>query len=186
MRDQSNMEGFNQYFEHLLKKDGSEKRLFVSITRKLSQFHLARRHSVDDVLNEAYMRGLKYIQSGNQIQRYGAWINVTAFNIIREWKRAQQKETVFFEDSYAEEVNATESEEACDQHYKAVNQALSELPNYDRKLINLKVVEGLPWKKVRQALVKSGEPDASEATLRKRKERALKHLRQRYQEPPLQ
>lgn len=180
MEDRNCEVDFRQYFEHLLKKDSPDsRRLCAVVSTMLYRFHLRQRHTVGDVLSEVFVRGLNYVGSGKKINSHGGWVRVTAYNVVREWSRASKKETMFLEEAYVVETAMADPDET-DQQYRFAYQALGQLPDFERKLVDLKVMKGLSWREVRQALVESGEPDVIEATLRKRKERAVKHMRQCY------
>lgn len=176
-------EKFNLYFNGLLKRgDLNSQRLWAVIQKMLYQFHLQSTYSVGAILSEVYVRGIKFIESDGIIETPGGWIRVTSYNIVRELSRKQRKETRFLEERFLpEQADDNNVDGEVDGQYRLVRQALSSLSPYDRKLLTLKVLEGLPWQLVRSELIQAGEPAISEPALRKRKERAMQRLRKEYQ-----
>jgi DNA-directed RNA polymerase specialized sigma24 family protein len=63
---------------------------------------------------------------------------------------------------------------------QAVMTAYQSLSVNDQRIIQLRVVQGLSWHDVGQALCLMGEPQRSNPALRKRGQRALENLRRNY------
>jgi RNA polymerase sigma factor (sigma-70 family) len=159
--------------------------VFPFIKGKLKQFHLDN-FNVYDIINEVYIRGVKLIESGQPIRKPFAWIRGTAFNVIREISRNQTKwklvdySSVEYAVASEEAKNSLVSEDAINEYLKSLQMSVQELEPKDRQILELWKVKGLSWKEVAKNLDLNGEEVPSLPTLRKRGERALERLRQKY------
>jgi RNA polymerase sigma factor (sigma-70 family) len=159
--------------------------LSIFVRTRLRNFHLNQFYDLTDVLNEAYCRGVKLIESGESIRNTSAWIRSTAYNIIREWSR-EQKRTQPLESNLEFKVDvalakiAPVPENVIDEHLMVVQTALQQLSHRDKIILSLRFEEGLSWQEIGEQLQASGERPQKEATLRKRGERAIKNLRTMY------
>ncbi|NEQ86413.1 MAG: hypothetical protein F6K26_42020, partial [Moorea sp. SIO2I5] len=91
-------EKFESAVKHLFNKTSLETKeaksyaaLFNGIKSKIRQFNLPD-YQIYDVINETYVRGIKLLESGQEIKNPRAWIRGTSFNVIREMSRKQNKE----------------------------------------------------------------------------------------------
>ena len=78
---------------HLMLTSGSSEgcSMLAFIGRTLTQFRLNNSYNPSYILNDAYMRGIKFIESGGRIDNPLAWTRSTAYNIIRELSRELKK-----------------------------------------------------------------------------------------------
>ncbi|NEP36174.1 hypothetical protein [Moorena sp. SIO3B2] len=155
--------------------------LLNSIKSKLRQFNLPDDQSYD-VINETYLRGIKLLDSGQEIKNPGAWIRVTSLNVIREISRKQEKEQSWdsnlIERQIAPEAsNSFSSENYDDEDLRLLKLALKKLESKDYKIIVLREIQGLSWKEVVSNLASNGEV-VNETCARQQGSRALKRLRQ--------
>lgn len=175
---------FESEFLALLTPDSSNgKLIFAFIRVRLKQFRLDKAYTEAFVLNEVYLRAISSIQKGSIIRIPQAWIKSTAYNYIRELSRQHQK-LIFLEAHCLDDLdhelgqNLTKDEDdVFNTSLALIIKALGELAPEEQKLLKLKVVDGLAWKKI-QAL-----PDYRGCTLpslRKRKQRILKKLHRIY------
>jgi RNA polymerase sigma factor (sigma-70 family) len=179
---------FNVEIQSLLTPQNPRARSLHSfIKRTLKQFHLDGFYTEFDIFNQAYLRGVSLTRSGTAINNPKAWMRTTAYNVIREYHRRRRRYRTSAYDELAEadrarrEIEFTQVLEAdIELDIQAVASSLTELSPEDRQLIGLRVVEGLSWKEVSQRLVALGENQPSEASLRKRGQRALCRLRLLY------
>ncbi|WP_017298126.1 RNA polymerase sigma factor [Nodosilinea nodulosa] len=186
----SETQEFNRDVQFLLKPNNPHARsLLAFITRTIHQFGLQVYITEIDIFVEAYLRGVKYTQQNQEpIRQPKAWMRRTAYNIIRECKRDRLRYSAVAFDELMEqpsEESAGTALEAIDDgaianSINAVMQALDALSPGDRNLIQWKVVEGLTWQQVQARCVTEGEERVSQATLRKRGQRALERLRRAY------
>lgn len=149
------------------------------IKRTLAQFKL-KNACVEDLISEVYLRGLKLINSGEEIRNPGAWIRVTAYNVIREMHREKQKEQsnselVELKVSSQENENYQETEE----NFLKLKQLLKSLNDKDKQILELRFFQDLSWQEITDYLSSQGEVLTS-ATVRQRGSRALKRLRKAY------
>lgn len=172
-------ERFDADFKEFLNPKSSTGRLmFAFVGRELRAFRLSSLYRESYVLNEAYIRGRNTIQKGGTIRHSGAWLRGTAFRIIRELSREHQK-TVSLQESFLENQPVISTEEL-QSDLATLRMAFQLLPLEDQELLYQKIVEDVSWREIRETLRLRGYGDFSEATLRKRKERALIRLRKKY------
>ena len=173
---------FDTYFKRLLTRgDSNSQRLWMAVQKMLYRFHLQHSYSVSVIFSEVYARGIKFVESGGVIEVPGGWIRNTSYNVVREMSRAQKKNAVFLEDRLCPEENSETEDEALDLQHHLVMQAFDLLSPAERKLLTLRILEGLPWQLIHSMFNESADTNIKEATLRKRKERAIKNLKKHYQ-----
>lgn len=179
---------FNAEFQALLESGSSSAdSMLVFIKRRLDQFHLSNDYTSTWVLNEAYMRGIKLLETGTTIENPLAWVRSTAYNIIREQSREHRKFLPLQEGMVECQISHNQiTHEEIEEEFKKVTLAFEMLDKEDQEILRLKIIENLSWKEIRIHFISQGKNDLSEATLRKRKERALKCLRTKYHALELQ
>jgi len=186
----SETQQFNRDVQFLLKPNNPHARsLLAFIKRTIYQFELQVYITEIDIFVEAYLRGVRYTQQNQEhIRQPKAWMRRTAYNIIRECKRDRLRYSAAAFDELMDQgsdaddggSSGTVDDDAITTAIDGVLQALEALSPGDRNLIQWKVVEGLTWPQVQARLVKLGEERVSQATLRKRGQRALERLRRAY------
>lgn len=177
---------FNEEAKVLWEKDHKlqSNSIWISVRRKLQQFHLSNSYSESFILSEAYDRGIKTIEDGKEIPLPLAWIRLTAYNYICELSREQKKTSQIENHNEISDLGEENEEEEegllrrKKQSYKMIRQAFSSLPPIEQKIIQLKVIEGIPFKEIRLRLKEQGLADLKESAIRKRKQRALEYLRE--------
>ena len=158
--------------------------LVVAVARWLKQYRISGLFSPSYVINEAYLRGENSIRKkGQKISSYLAWLRRTCFNIIRELSRKEVKCLPLLiepaEECGTENVGDYDFDFNLDREMMRVKLAFQILEPEDQELLNLKIVDGLSWKEIRKEFSLRGM-NFTESALRKRKERALKKLRNNY------
>jgi DNA-directed RNA polymerase specialized sigma24 family protein len=158
----------------------SGRALFAFLRTQLRCFRLADYYSEHYILNEVYIRGQSKV---GEIRSLRPWIKGTSRLVIRELARKDTKLVHLNEEYLGEQP---QEEENWQEHFAALRQALLRLDEMDACLLNLKIVENLSWVEIREVMRVNRYGDVSEATWRKRKERALLRLRKFYHEimPP--
>ncbi|WP_293100768.1 RNA polymerase sigma factor [Moorena sp. SIOASIH] len=132
-------------------------------------------------MNETYLRGIKLLESGQEIKNPRAWIRKTSLNVIREMSRKQKKEQLWDSNLIEHQIAPEDSHSLCsenseDEDLRLLELALKKLDPKDSKLIVLREIEGLSWRQVVNHLASKGEY-ITEASARQRGKRALKRLR---------
>ena len=149
------------------------------IKRTLKQFKL-NNICVEDVISEVYLRGVKLINSGEEIRNPGAWIRVTSYNVIREMHRKKQKEQP---NSELVELKVspqeTEDNQEKEQNLLKLKKLLQTLNEKDKQILELRFFQDKSWQEVIEYLVSQGEI-VTNSTVRQRGSRALKRLRKAY------
>lgn len=170
--------------EDIMGKDNpSAYATLTAIERSLRQFHLNSRMEAAEILAEAYLRGKKFLQSGQTISNPHAWLKKTAFNVIRERSRQCRKHRVepYEEDKVLEDpitnlVDTQEIENDLADLRRAIKLLAKEDPE-GAKLLSLKIIQGLSWQEIHDILLQKNQEAANLATLRQRASRAKKRLR---------
>lgn len=181
------LQQFNTELTSLLDANNPQARsLLAFIRRSLWQYNLQDRISVIDIFVNAYLRGVEQLLSSSDktIQNPKAWMRSTTLNVIREQARKQQKECQLSVDVIDKSPQRLVDDSTIEVNLDAVVKAFYRLEHDDRKLLELKHLQGMSWKEVREKL---GKPGASLPALRKRGQRALEKLRGEYHEirPPV-
>jgi len=153
--------------------------IFASIRRVLRQFRLHKLYDEAFLLNEAYIRAIACIRRGLEIRNASAWLRGTIFRIVRELSREQQR-TIPLEETFWDIHTIVSPDEDLQDELLRLSTAIQLLSLQDQELLQMKVVENLSWTEIREIWKTRGYGDCAEATLRKRKERALSQLRKIY------
>jgi DNA-directed RNA polymerase specialized sigma24 family protein len=156
--------------------------LFTFILRSLRQFRLSKSYEVRDILVEVYVRGLKFVEAGGTIENPLAWIRSTAYNVIRELRREMDR--IGYKNLDEEPCSRPDplSEAMMANDLRAMRIAFLRLDADDRNLLHLRVVNQLSWRDVGKCLVATEGTNYSDSSLRQRGFRALKRLRELYEE----
>lgn len=181
------LQQFNAALINLLKPNNPAARsLLAFIRRTLSQYQLSGRFSDIDIFVIAYLRGVEQLldDSRQPIRNPKAWMRGTTLNIIREQSRKRQKDLrCLVEVTDNLRVPQVDSS-IVDEDIDIVVHAFDRLDHEERKVIELKYLQGLAWQEVWEKL---GERELTLSALRKRGQRALEHLRREYHKikPPV-
>ena len=174
-------QAFDAEFQTLLFPGSSSAHSMLSfVLRSLIQFNLSQSFTVTEILIEAYLRGIKQIEKGEYIENPIPWIRSTSYNIIREYSRERRKLYQLEEEKLEFRANCSLVVfQEINENLEKVLLAFEKLDEEEKEILRLKIVENLKWKEIIEILGERGIKK-NEAALRKRKERALKHLRQIY------
>ncbi|MGD1930971.1 MAG: RNA polymerase sigma factor [Leptolyngbyaceae cyanobacterium] len=179
-----NRRKFDQAIQSLF--DGSNENasnFFASITRQLYQFGLGRTYDAKEIIAEAYARGVKSINSGNNIHNPLGWVRRTALYVIREFKREQQRadnpKIVRLPWSPGGIVF---SELMLEEDFLTVQTAVQQLSTEEQEILSQRIIEDLSWKEIGQNLLDSEGNPLKEGTARQRGARSLNKLRQLYED----
>ncbi|MBV6621382.1 MAG: sigma-70 family RNA polymerase sigma factor [Rivularia sp. (in: Bacteria)] len=175
-------QAFDAEFETLLFPGSSSAHSMLGfILRSLAQFNLSRSFTVTEILIEAYVRGVKQIEKGEYIENPIPWIRSTSYNIIREYSRQRNRICQLEEERIEPPTDCSLLDfKDVNEDLERVLLAFEKLDEEEKEILKLKIIEKLKWKEIIQVLEERGIRCKNEAALRKRKERALKHLREIY------
>lgn len=150
---------------------------------RLRQFNL---HCVtmEDVIFESYIRGVKLIESGQEIKNPAPWLRITSLNVIREMSRNKERQQLVNSDLRVQQIalefsSSRASEKVNAEALKILELSLQKLQSMDYKIIVLREIKSLSWKEVVRNLANDGEI-VTEASARQRGKRALERLRKIY------
>ncbi|NER45716.1 MAG: sigma-70 family RNA polymerase sigma factor [Symploca sp. SIO1A3] len=172
-------------FDSQLRDHGQQ--LIAFILRNIQQHRLFSTEPYD-VLNEVYLRGIKYTKSGKSIHNLIGWTKKTSLNVIREMSRKQvnrQKTSVDY-NLFEYKIAALDAEAKLAQENKTnelikrARKAFQELSDREQKILLLREIQELSWKKVGHKLALDGDKTQSDSTLRKQGQRAKEHLKSIY------
>lgn len=158
------------------------------IRRTLLQFHLCHRYDERDIFLDAYVRGIRTIESGKIIRKIPFWLKGTSFNIIREKARARdQQQTnlhLLVNSENMQDNLHLIPEYVVDYNSQKLAQAIKNISEKDWLILRLRIVESLSYEEIAAYLVTHNkEPENNQKLvqkLRKRYERSLKSLRKTY------
>ena len=179
------LDRFQGEFTSLLDSDSpSGTAIKFYFKRILMQFNLLGKYCEYYLINEAFIRSIKYIKGGGKVKNVEAWLKKVGLNVVRELSREQQKVSpLILEDEIPApdgEVDPEEIESELRKKLQTAHIAFQMLDEFEQEVINLKVTDKLSWKEIANVLKSRNLGDFSTAALRKRKERILKKLRQNY------
>ncbi|PSN14195.1 hypothetical protein C7293_12680 [filamentous cyanobacterium CCT1] len=163
------------------RESSSARSLFPFIRGKLIQYRLWPLYDEIAILQEVYARTIEKILEGRKITNQYGWIRSVSFRYIRELNRKQGRSTGV-DESFLETLMPVEEidEESLTDEMLKIQRAFQELSSEERLLLSLKTVQDLSWSEIQQIWIEKGYGNLSIPALRKRKERALSHLRMLY------
>jgi DNA-directed RNA polymerase specialized sigma24 family protein len=156
---------------------------FLAFTRRsLKQFHLNGSCTSGEILSEIYIRAAKLVRGqGVKILNPPAWFRKTAYNIIRERHRQQQRFVQLEENALPQTGVSLVQDGDLEGDITIMAMAFQLLSEEEQDILNRKVIDQLSWQQIRELFVQRGL-DISEPALRKRKERALKSLKKIFEQ----
>lgn len=172
----------NATFEEIVSKESSSAlSLFPFIRGRLSQYDLLQQYDEVAILQEVYTRTIDKIRQGREITNHYAWIRSVGLRYIQELSRNHRR-NVNVDNQLLEMLAPVEgiNERFLTDEMLKIRQAFQELASEERLLLSLKTVQDLSWNEIQQIWMTSGYGELSLPALRKRKERALSHLRTIY------
>ena len=144
--------------------------LLAFFEAKIRQFHVTQHLSSEDVLGEAILRGVNFIQRQSEpIHSPVAWLRRTGYNIVREVHRRHKSERSL--DSHPMELKAPAADPVeFDERLPKLQRALTKLPEADRQVLVWHYVERCSWREV------AARVDSTEMAVRQRGCRARSRL----------
>lgn len=157
------------------------------IEARLRQYHLGSQYQTGDVLRDTYFIAERKIIHGEITKNITAlefWLKRIAYNVIRDFskktRRRQSNIIRLIEKGYCTEneinhLNTLEEDSDTEENKKAsLNKAFQALTNHDKEILLLRLIDDLEWKTIGTKL------DLTPATARKRGQRALDRLREKF------
>lgn len=181
-RQSENRQKFDAAVQALFDPHNSDAHRFCSvIVRLLGQYRLRGTYEEKDVIVEAYTRGIKYIEAGQLINEPLAWLRRTCLNVVREFRRTQDKiDQPKLDGEPLHPGDEVFSKLIFEEDIKAMQMALQQLTPDERKLLCLRVIEKRSWQEVAEALTLIEKTSISDNAARQRGYRVLSKLRQFY------
>lgn len=174
-------------------EDIDEHNVLPFIRHLLLKFNLIGSIHEIDILIEAYTIAIRRIREEDyEIRRPPYWFKGTALNLIRNIRKELDKGEKAREKIKSEQLNYINSKDnltdsiELEENFriKAVTNAIDTLNESDRRILNLRIVEGLSWSDIAEKLVDEGTEESFDSKLinclRKRGQRALKKFRESY------
>ncbi|MEM0978742.1 MAG: RNA polymerase sigma factor [Cyanobacteria bacterium P01_H01_bin.58] len=180
---EDNRRNFDQAIQYLFEPDNPEGIIYcASVTRQLYQFRLSKTYSAREIITEAYTRGIKNIEKGISINNPPAWLRRTCLNVIRDFKREQQRLDNPKLDQYPWCHSTVFSDLMKQEDILAIRIAFQKLSVDDQMILQKRVVEGFSWQEIADSMVSPDGQSPKVGTIRQRGARALKRLRQIFDE----
>ena len=177
---------FDSVFISIYEQHSEEsKDLFYYIQRLLYQFRLSNAYEPKDILVEVYTRGIRALNKGTTITNPQGWIRRVALHVIQEFRRAADKINYsdLDDEPYLASVNSNCLSQLVFQNdLKTIRLAFEKLSLADQKLLEYRIIEGLSWRQIQIKLEQAEEDKTDADTLRVRGHRALKRLKDIYNE----
>jgi RNA polymerase sigma factor (sigma-70 family) len=175
---------FDAKFAALLNSSSSSGSAFPTITHYLKIYKLDGFYSSSDILAEAYIRGVKTVESGVSFQNVPAWVRRTCINIIRELSRRHKRYQLITDSQLANIASTSTSSyellDSWDENIRNdVRNSFMQIDPQDQEILHLRLILDLSWQEVCEYLQKKGEI-TSVPSVRKRGQRALMRLRKAY------
>ena len=179
------MSEFERLFQEILRREHPYSyTVFTFVQARLKQFHLESRIEVEDIIIEAYIRGVRAIQNGKTINNPLSFLKGTCLNIIREKSRKLKKEIFIEPESINSTLKAISNDfvrrEAIKDDLEILDKALKILQEENSikyKLLELKILQEMSWKEVRECLTTEEGCNISDSALRQRLTQVKKRLR---------
>lgn len=155
----------------------------ASIKRMLRQFRLSGAYEVREIIAEAYTRGVKKIDSGERIDIPLAWLRTTCLNVVRDFQREQFKaDNPKLDGDAWSPGDVVFSELVLQADLLCIQQAVKTLTPKEQQLLTARIFRRLSWQEIGELLRDENERPLKPGTARQRGSRALKKLRQSYEE----
>jgi len=184
----SSKERNRQKFDRAIKPlfdgtDDNASNFLASITRQLYQFGLGKTYDAREIIAEAYTRGVKSIdESGKTINNPLGWMRRTCLNVIREFKREQERaDNPRIDKLPWSPGGVVFSELIFEEDLLTIQNAVQQLSAEEQDLLFQRVIEGLSWKEIGRNIRDSNGKPLKEGTARQRGARSLSKLRQIYE-----
>lgn len=163
--------------------DDNASNFFASITRQLYQFGLGKTYDAREIVAEAYTRGVKSIEAGKTIHNPLGWIRRTCLNVIREFKREQERaDNPKIDKLPWSPGGLVFSELMLEEDFLTIQTAVQQLSTEEQELLSKRIIEGLSWKEIGLSIRDSAGKSLKEGTVRQRGARSLKKLKQLYED----
>lgn len=181
-QQRENRQKFDTAIQALLDMNNPDSQsIWANVSRTLRQYRLSGTYEVREIIAEAYSIGVKRIESGVIIENPLAWLRGTCLNVIRDFRRKQDR----IEKPKLDGEGLTAGDEVLSnliiaEDHKAIRLALARLTPEEQQILCIRVLEGLSWQEIGGSLSCSQQLVISANTARQRGFRALQRLRQHY------
>ena len=160
------------------------KAFYNCVKARLRQFNLASNYSPEYIITQTIWRWDMHIKKGKQVPIIDGWMKLTAYHIILELKRQDNKVT--YDPSTLEsdpnllkammEVAENNTEDEDNEARQQLRVAMSKLSSDKREILELRFFQNLSWDEIAGYYTAKGNK-VKVSTLRKRGNRALDKLR---------
>jgi DNA-directed RNA polymerase specialized sigma24 family protein len=185
----SELEKFKTSFEALVPRNPALLRkspIYLAVQRKLRQSGVFDISPLD-ILYDVWLLGVQSIERGKPIQKPDAWVYTVALRVIARKIPKKGKHHHFVEyDSVTDEHIAldnsdeTEYGDARSSLHQKVRQAWLHLDTQDREILESVLLDNRSYADLAKCQVQKGERPVEPTTLRQRKSRAMKKLKELY------
>jgi len=178
-----NRRKFDITVEALFSMENPDAQSFWSgVSRHLYQFRLSGTYEVKDIVVEAYAIGVKQIAQGGVIKNPLAWLRGTCFNVVRDFRRKQDRlEHPKLDGEGLTPGDKIISDLIIAEDRKALRLAFKQLTEEERQILCARILKGLSWQAIGESLSESEGVRINANASRQRGFRALERLRQAYE-----
>jgi RNA polymerase sigma factor (sigma-70 family) len=190
---QSELNKFKTMFDELLPRNPAllcKAPIYLAIQAKLYRSGLYD-VSPFDILCEVWLLGVQSVERGKPIKKIDAWVYTVALRVIagKIPKKGQKKQRFVEYDSVMDErvasVNTPEKiygecDDASNPQYQKVRQALQQLNDQERDILEATVLDGWSYAEISARMSQDGKPVVEPTALRQQKSRAMKKLKKFY------
>lgn len=160
--------------------DPTVRPFYAGVIRLLHQFRLYGTYEAREIIAEAFIRGIKQIESGKLIETPLAWLRTTCLNVIRDFRREQDRaERPKLDPTSWEGGDQVLAELMLQEDLESIALAAQKLTPEEQALLYERVCKEQSWQEVSES-ISTDESPVSCGTVRQRGSRALKKLRQHY------
>lgn len=154
----------------------------ASVHRLLLQFRLSDTYEAREIIAEAYTRGIRKIEEGVVIDVPLAWLRRTCLNVIREFKKEQERSASPKFDQFPWVPGDLEiSRLVVQEDLYTIQVAMQQLSPEEQLLLSKRVFQRLSWQEIGETLCNKDGSSLKAGTARQRGSRALKKLRLIYE-----
>lgn len=163
-------------------KNPHARSFFANVTRTLRQFQLEGTYQVQDIVTEAYARGVKQIEVGVVIEMPIPWLRKTCLNVVREFRRKQERlhnPKLRAVEAISEDVVITQL--MFEEDLQALDQAWNQLNAEDQAILTARVFENRSWQDIGATLGNAEASGLNANAARQKGYRVLQKLRKLYE-----
>ena len=175
---------FSQEISHILEPSNAQGRSLLNYLQRIAKQLNIKDFDVSELIGEATMRGLAFIDKREEaIEEPQAWLRKVCTFILYDMVKDEKKNRELkAKNIYLLEVPDSFSKIESDDQRIALDKAFKRLSKEDREILGLRFYQGKQYKDIQRLYLNKTSTLIKVPTLRKRESRALKRLREFFEE----